>query len=60
MLGIYIHGLRDMDQNLGVKGGNPFSYVNLSKTYPTYNWATDDGPANFGDWVEKAAQAAGR
>lgn len=60
MLGIYIHGLRDMDRNLGLKGENPFSKVSLSKTYPTYNWVTDNGAANFGSWVEQAAQAAGR
>lgn len=60
ILGVYVHGLRDMDQKLGVKGRNPFDYASLSKSYSTYDWVKDGGPSNFSDWVEQAAKAVGR
>ena len=28
--------------------------------YPFYSWDSDDGYHNMGDWIEKAAKAAGR
>lgn len=60
MLGVYIHGLKDMSGNFGTKGPNPFNYVNLSKIYKTYDWVNDKGAQNFGAWVEQAAREAGR
>jgi hypothetical protein len=60
ILGVYIHGLRDWNQNLGVKGPNPFNYASISKSSRTYDWVRDRGYENFSDWVEVAARAAGR
>lgn len=70
MLGIYIHQPKDPRNGLpDVKGRNPFEhfYVSdlnprryLSEIYPTYDWVTDNGYANFGEWVEAAAQEVGR
>lgn len=66
ILGIYIHGLKDKDGNTSKKGKNPFDDFNFlnsegkSITYPVYDWVNDDGYKNMGDWIEKAAKAAGR
>ena len=65
MLGIYIHNLKDMDKKTDTKGSNPFdkwtfkSDGNVVK-YPTYDWVSDDGYKNMGDWIEAAAKKAGR
>lgn len=69
LLGVYIHGIKDENGNTETKGANPFDNVvrnnsdgsktSFSKIYPTYDWVRDDGYKNFGDWVEKAAKAAG-
>ena len=32
----------------------------LSDIYPTYDWVGDDGYQNIGQWIEDAAQKAGR
>ena len=32
----------------------------IPKGYPFYLWNKDDGYNNIGDWIEKAAKAAGR
>ncbi len=32
----------------------------LPEGYPFYRWNDDKGYANMGDWIEKAAKAAGR
>jgi len=58
VLGIYIHGLKDKDGNTTTKGKNPF--IDLGFTYPVYDWINDDGYHKMGDWIEKAAKAAGR
>ncbi|HKZ93692.1 MAG TPA: TIR domain-containing protein [Candidatus Bathyarchaeia archaeon] len=69
MLGIYIHNVKDQNSLTDTKGSNPFDnrYIEqngqktyLSQLYPTYDWVNDNGYDNFGDWVEKAAQKAGR
>ncbi len=70
LLGVYIHRIKDKNENTDSKGENPFDYVVLnkkdgtktpfSKLYPTYDWIGNDGYENFGDWVEKAAKAAGK
>lgn len=69
LIGVYIHNIRDQNSYTDKKGNNPFDYiyieqdgkkVYLSEIYPTYDWVSDDGYNNFGDWVEKAAQKAGR
>lgn len=69
MLGIYIHQLKDKDQKTTTKGRNPFDdwsvtkdgkKVLFSSMYKTYDWVDDDGYSNMGDWIEKAAKAAGK
>lgn len=70
LLGVYIHRMKDQNGETDVGGQNPFenlyltkpdgSKVYFSSLYPTYDWVRDDGYANFGTWVEKAAKAAGR
>lgn len=32
----------------------------FSNMYPVYDWVSDDGFNNLGDWIEKAARDAGR
>jgi len=69
LLGIYIHRLKDKDGYTDSKGRNPFDdftveqdgrEVRLSSLVDTYDWVLDNGYENFADWVEDAAQAAGR
>jgi len=65
LLGIYIHNLKDNQGQIDNKGQNPFGklYIDrvyLSDIYLTYDWINDDGYNNFAEWVEKAAQKAGR
>ena len=65
MLGIYIHNIKDKDGNTAVKGNNPFDNFEFKKnlkivTCPVYEWVADNGYKNMGDWIEKAAKAAGK
>lgn len=69
LLGVYIHSMKDRDGYTSVKGENPFNnlYVEqaggrtyLSDMYSTYDWVRGGGYDNLGDWVEAAAQDAGR
>lgn len=66
MLGIYIHKLKDKDQNTATKGTDPFANFTFKNaagvvvTYPVYDWVDDDGYTNMGAWIEKAAKAAGK
>lgn len=65
MLGIYIHNVKDSNGNLTTKGRNPFDDWKFEKvgaaiTYQTYDWVNDNGYKNMGDWIEKAAKAAGK
>ena len=70
MLGIRIHQLKDPRTGLtDTKGRNPFENIYLtnsnprrylSEMYPVYDWVTDNGYANFANWVEAAARKAGR
>jgi MTH538 TIR-like domain (DUF1863) len=65
MLGIYIHGIKDKNGNTTTKGKNPFDNFKFEKagsvvTYPVYDWVVDNGYANMGNWIEKAAKAAGK
>lgn len=59
LLGVYIGNLPDQGGNTSTNGPNPFHYVSLDKTYPTYYWYGNNGYENFADWVEAAAVAAG-
>lgn len=65
MLGIYVHNIKDRNGNTTTKGRNPFDDWKFEKagsviTYPVYDWVANDGYGNMGDWIEKAAKAAGR
>jgi len=64
LLGVYIHNLKDKDGNTDEQGNNYFGLIDgehyFSELYPTYDWIEHDGYKNFGDWVEKAAEKAGR
>jgi len=69
LLGIYIHNIKDDDGYTDSKGANPFDYIYIeqdgrkvyfSELYPTYDWVSDKGYENIGDWVEKAAKKAGK
>lgn len=69
LLGIYIHNVKDVNGWTDTKGTNPLSKwhveregkkVLLSDIYPTYDWVGDDGRKYLGDWVEAAAEKAGR
>jgi len=69
LLGIYIHKCPLFNGSTDTKGKNPFDNLYfdrngrkeyLSKIYKTYDWIDDNGRENLGDWIEKAAKAAGR
>lgn len=65
MLGIYIHQLEDSQGNTTSKGENPFDKWTFERgdeviTYSVYDWVDDDGYKNMGNWIEKAAENAGR
>lgn len=69
LLGVYIHNIKDQNQRTEPKGENPFNRIYVerngqrvyfSQIYNTYDWVTDNGYENFGDWVEKAAKNVGR
>jgi hypothetical protein len=66
MLGIYVHGMKDVSGNVDTKGSNPFLKWTFKDSdgnvimYPTYDWLTDDGRSNIGSWIEAAAKKAGR
>ena len=54
LLGIDISKIRDLNKDTSDSCGK------MPKGYPFYLWNNDDGYANMGDWIEKAAKAAGR
>jgi len=69
LLGIHIHDMKDQQSSTDTKGANPFDYwqatidgkkVYFNQLYKTYDWVSDDGYNNLGDWIEEAAKAAGR
>lgn len=55
LLGVYIHQIKNEQQQADTKGVSPFA-----AGIATYDWVNDDGYTNFSSWVEKAAKAAGR
>lgn len=69
LLGIYIHGIKDQYSNTDIQGPNPFKklYIDkgwykkyLSELYPTYYWKVSMGYHYLGQWIEEAAQKAGK
>jgi len=54
MLGIDISKIKDLQGNLSERCGE------IPRGYKFYYWNKDKGYENMGDWIEKAAQDAGR
>jgi len=54
LLGIDISKIKDMQGNTSERCGV------IPKGYDFYLWNNDDGYNNMGNWIEKAAKAAGR
>ncbi|WP_185827275.1 hypothetical protein [Edaphobacter aggregans] len=36
------------------------TYHSFACLFPIYDWQSDDGRENLGDWIEQAAATAGR
>lgn len=70
LLGVRIHDISDENENTDSPGRNPLHDHSIplkngtsqtaSTYYNTYNWVTDNGRDNIGDWIEEAASLAGR
>ena len=69
LLGIRIHRLGDQEGYEAQKGDDILGLytieldgedVPLNDVYPTYDWVVDNGYDNIGEWIEEAAQIAGR
>ena len=69
LLGIYIHGIKDQYGKPDFQGPNPFKqlYIDkgwykkyLSELYPIYYWKLSQAYYYLGQWIEKAAQKAGK
>ena len=67
LIGIYIHNVRDPllvrrgQIATSSKGHNPFARIFRNHhEFVCYDWVNDSGYQNIGDWVEQAAQDAGR
>jgi hypothetical protein len=54
LLGIDISKIKDLNGNTTERCGQ------IPKGHDFYYWNNDDGYHNLGDWIEKAAKAAGR
>jgi hypothetical protein len=67
IVGIYIDNIKGKNGLRDTRGINPLTQHQFSDTgrrysdaYYTYDWVLDRGYDNFGDWVEEAANIAGR
>jgi hypothetical protein len=69
MLGIFMHNIKDWSGQIDISGNNQFGELGKNsmgealyfwQIYPTYDWVNDNGYANLGDWIEKAAKLAGK
>jgi len=54
LLGIDVSKIKDLQGNTSERCGK------IPKGYDFYLWNSDDGYNNMGDWIEKAAEEAGR
>lgn len=54
LLGIDVSKIKDLQGNTSDRCGE------IPKGYEFYLWNNDDGYNNMGDWIEKAAEAAGK
>lgn len=67
LVGIYIDNIKDKNGLQDTRGINPLTQHRFSDTgrrfsdvYKTYDWVLGNGYGNFGDWIEEAADIAGR
>jgi hypothetical protein len=70
LLGINLNNIPAWDKSTETPGPNPFDQLSiptvlggtklLSSLYPVYDWVYEDGYNNAANWIETAAQAAGR
>lgn len=67
IIGIKIHRLKDKDDGKDFQGSNPLKdfvietkdgVKKLSSVFDTYEWKSDDGRGNIGNWVEDARRQA--
>ena len=54
LIGIDISKIKNLQKKTSERCGQ------IPKGYPFYLWFKEDGYENMGDWIEKAAKAAGR
>jgi hypothetical protein len=54
LIGIDISKIKDLQGNTSERCGE------IPKGYPFYLWNNEEGSKNMGDWIEKAAKAAGK
>lgn len=69
IVGVRIHNLKNKDGNTDSAGANPLDNWTiteggikkaLSTIYSTYDYVSQDGYNNLGDWIEAAAKKGGR
>jgi hypothetical protein len=62
LVGLRVHNVKDQDRKTDIAGSNPLDHIRLkdgkalSSIFKTYDWVTDDGRTNLGEWVEEAFQ----
>lgn len=60
LVGVRIHAMKNQDRETDATGANPFAAVKLTDGTPlssivkVYDWVSNDGRENLGDWVEEA------
>lgn len=55
LLGINISGIKDRNGDTDTMGSNP-----LPIGYPLYKWNHNNGAENLGNWIDEAANKAGK
>jgi len=60
LLSVHIEKIKNRDGSTDPSGPNPLAGVQSTPSPNVYYWNRDDGYANFSEWVEQAAKAAGR
>ena len=62
LVGVWIHNVKDQDGNTDIRGRNPFEDFKLSdgrllsSVCKTFDWVSDDGRTNLGEWADEAAE----
>lgn len=60
IIGVRIHNVKNLDGKTDQAGTNPFEIMKFtdgtatSSAIKTYDWVSDDGRSNMGEWVEAA------